>query len=134
MSIPNRLLVLSGAGALLAVALSASAHHSRALHFDIEQEITREGVVSSWQWRNPHPFIFLDVTMASGETETWAVELPNTVAMTRRGWSPESVAVGDHLTITGSPGRDGRRIMTLSSVQRAEDGWEWRGFGFRNND
>ena len=134
MTVLHRIVVLVGGAGLLAVAFAASAHHSRALHFDIEQEITREGVVSSWQWRNPHPFIFLDVTVASGETETWAVELPNTVAMTRRGWSPESVAVGDHLTISGSPGRDGRRIMTLNSVQRAEDGWEWRGFGFRNND
>lgn len=134
MTVLHRIAVLVGGAGLLAAAFAASAHHSRALHFDIEQEITQEGVVSSWQWRNPHPFIFLDVATASGETETWAVELPNTVAMTRRGWTPETVAVGDHLTITGSPGRDGRRIMTLSSVLRAEDGWEWRGFGFRNND
>ena len=134
MNVLQRILFLLTAAGLFAAAFSASAHHSRALHFDIEQEITREGVVSSWQWRNPHPFIFLDVATASGETETWAVELPNTVAMTRRGWTPETVAVGDHLTITGSPGRDGRRIMTLSSAHRAEDGWEWRGFGFRNNE
>ena len=125
-----------GAGlALLIIAtLPAGAHHSRTLQFDIQERITHEGVVTAWHWRNPHPFIFLEVATESGEPETWAIELPNTVAMTRRGWSAESVNVGDHLIVTGSPGKEGRKIMTLNSVHRAEDGWEWGGFEFGNNE
>ena len=124
----------AGLALLLLTAFPAAAHHSRTLHFDIQERITHEGVVTGWHWRNPHPFIFLEIATESGEPETWAIELPNTVAMTRRGWSAESVSVGDHLTVTGSPGKEGRKIMTLNSVRRAEDGWEWGGFEFGNNE
>jgi len=56
---------------MLAIAgVSLSAHHSFAV-FDMTAEKTITGVVSKFEWTNPHTFIFVFFFNDTATTETW---------------------------------------------------------------
>ena len=53
------------AGVLLAAAHSAQAHHSIAAVYDGSRQQRLEGVVSEFQFVNPHPFVIGNVDLVS---------------------------------------------------------------------
>ncbi len=112
--------------ALLAVVLllmvgQASAHHSFAAHFDIDETITIEGVVTEWWFQNPHTRIYLEVTNEAGEVEEWMAEGGGRNVLHRRGWTDETILPGTRLTIVGNPSRDGSNTIGWDSLTH-EDG------------
>ena len=96
------------AGMLLAAvtAGSASAHHSFASEFDINQPVEFEGVVTEMQWSNPHAWVHMEVTTASGEKQQWAVEGGAPNALIRRGWNRNSLPPGTVIKVRGYRARD----------------------------
>ena len=60
--------ILLGLGivALVAVALPLNAHHSAAVLYHLDQQITVEGTVTRFSLGNPHARIFLNVKAADG--------------------------------------------------------------------
>lgn len=100
----------SGRLVLAALAISTaslSAHHSFAV-FDMKSEKTITGVVSKFEWTNPHTFIFVDVPNDRGVVETWAIEGMSPNYLGRRGWTKHSVKPGDKITVTVRPLKDGK--------------------------
>ena len=85
---------------------AVSAHHSFAV-FDMTQEKTLTGVVSKFEWTNPHTFIFVDVPTDKG-VETWAIEGMSPNYLGRRGWSKNSVRPGDRITVSVRPLKEGK--------------------------
>lgn len=93
---------------LLAVmALPALAHHSFSM-FDSDKEVVLMGEVKEFQWSNPHTWIQLNVTDASGKVVEWSIEggSPNLVG--RQGWKRNTFKPGDKVQITVHPMRDGQ--------------------------
>jgi hypothetical protein len=86
---------------------SLSAHHSFAA-FDMSKEQTITGVVSRFDWTNPHTFIWIDVTNDKGVVETWAIEGMSPNYLGRRGWSKNSVKPGDKITVSIRPLKEGK--------------------------
>jgi hypothetical protein len=109
---------------LLAIVLAvpaAHAHHSPA-RFDQSRTITIDGVVDRYDWANPHVYILIDQITEAGETVTWEIEAQPPAIMRRGGWLPETLSVGDVVSVSGNPGRgDAGRILYLASMQRADD-------------
>lgn len=100
----------SGVLAIAALALTAatlSAHHSFAA-FDMSKEQTITGVVSRFDWTNPHTFIWVDVTNEKGVVESWAIEGMSPNYLGRRGWSKHSVKPGDKITVSIRPLKEGK--------------------------
>jgi hypothetical protein len=94
--------------ALLTIAgATLSAHHSFAA-FDMTKEQTISGVVSRFDWTNPHTFIWVDVTNEKGVTETWAIEGMSPNYLGRRGWSKNSVKPGEKITLSIRPLKEGK--------------------------
>jgi hypothetical protein len=89
------------AGAVLLVSLTsaADAHHSAAM-FDATRTVTIEGRVERYDWANPH--VYLHVASSSG---TWLIEAGSPSMMQRAGWSRESFAVGDVVSVDVNPTR-----------------------------
>ena len=103
----------------------ALAHHNYRLRFDDSVDITLSGVVTHFDWKNPHIEIFLDVTDENGDVTNWVLPTAAPGVAGRNGITPETVLTGDTLVVTGWPARNGSnemraRIMTL------EDGTKYR--------
>ena len=102
--------------------VAARAHHSWPANYFVDQVITLEGEVLAYLWRNPHVFIYLEVTNEQGEIERWELEWANTNAMTERGFAADSFERGDHVIVRGWPGRSDVKRMNLQELERPADG------------
>lgn len=107
--------------AVVASAPHAAAHHSLAAEFDVERTVELTGVVTKVEWTNPHTYIYLDVRTGDGKTERWAWQLASPNGLERHGWTANSVQVGDRITASGTPARDGSRKANTRSI-RLTDG------------
>ena len=109
-------------GAALAAALvrPVSAHHSFAAEFDASKAVTLVGSVTKVEWANPHIWVYLDVKDDRGTPQAWQCEggPPNT--LTRNGWGPNSLKVGDQITIDGALAKDGSHTCNARTVKLAD--------------
>ena len=111
------------AAGIVALAASATAHHSRPAAYHVDQLIVIEGVATQLFWRNPHPFLFVEVEQEDGSVVTWAAEMAPTIAMTKGGYTEDSIEPGQHIMVVGSPAREGKRILTFEGAFRPADDW-----------
>jgi hypothetical protein len=104
----NKLIWTGLAAGALALGISAPAlsHHSHAM-FDHATEITIEGTVSEFSYRNPHVFLYVDVA-EQGETVKYWIEMSNIPNMIRRGIGANTFKSGDQVTVNMNPLTDGR--------------------------
>ena len=91
------------------------AHHSFAI-YDIDNKIQRTGVLTLFEFSQPHIRLVLEAELEDGSMETWEIE-----SMAPRRWDsfehPRDVAaVGETVTILGWPARDGSDTMALSTI------------------
>jgi hypothetical protein len=87
---------------------TVSGHHSPA-GFRLDSQVTIQGTVSRVGWRNPHVYIYIDTTDVAGEQREWMIETDPVPILTRNGWSVDSVAAGDVVTVRANPDRDAQR-------------------------
>ena len=104
--------VLMALVCFLAISVQLSAHHGSA-GYDMDKELVMKGTVTEWLWANPHCFLKFDATDDKGEVAHWAVEVSNPVDMVRRGWSKHSLNVGDQVTVTVRPAKNGAAVGQL---------------------
>jgi hypothetical protein len=93
--------------ALLLYAAPAWVHHSSA-PFD-QQKVTRiSGIVREFNWTNPHSSFKVEVSKPDGTSEIWSIEMNSPNNLIRQGWKRTTLQVGDKVTVTLHPLRDGR--------------------------
>jgi hypothetical protein len=107
-SLRKAVLGLTLAGAVLAGTPSLTlAHHGGGVEYFMDQ--TRgpiTGVVTSFSFSFPHPYIQFDVKDETGTVQKWSAVMQLTPTRLRaRGWTRDSVKPGDMLTVTYSPHR-----------------------------
>jgi Family of unknown function (DUF6152) len=108
--------VASLAGLLIG-AVPVTAHHSFAAEYDSSKPIKLDGTVTKIEWTNPHCFFYIDVKNAeSGKVENWALELGNPNALLRAGWTPNSVKIGEEVTVEGTRAKDGSLLGNARSM------------------
>ncbi len=106
--------------AMLAAAPLARAHHSAAA-YDQAQTISLEGVVTRYEWNNPHVYIWLAAPGADGATVEWEIEGQPPAVLRRLGWSQDTLKVGDRIETTGSPARNTQRKgLLLASLKHTD--------------
>ena len=92
---------------LSAAATPLRAHHAFAAEFDANAPLKLAGVVTKWEWINPHSWINLDVTATDGSIEKWRIEGGAPNALLRRGWSKNSLPPGTEIVVEGFRAKDG---------------------------
>jgi hypothetical protein len=102
-------------GFVLLCAGSAVAHHSFSM-FDSSKIVSMEGTVQAYEFRNPHIWVHMMAPDTEGKIYRWSLELGAPAQLTQRGWSKDTVAAGDKITITMHPLKDGSHGGQLLSL------------------
>jgi len=93
----------------------ALAHHSFAM-FDQSKVVYLSGKVKQFEWVNPHAWLHLTVTSASGSEATWSFEGGSVAQLASLGWKPDSFPAGVEVKIGFRPMKDGSRGGQLMNV------------------
>lgn len=116
------LLVIAAA----AVATTAAAHHSYGATYDMNKQVTLEGKLVQFVYRNPHSFVTLQAPDPTGKQQRWAVEWSGTGQLGGQGVTRESLRAGDQIVIVGRPSRvAGEFRLLMVSLKRPSDGFSW---------
>ena len=109
-------MVLAAGFGLILAAVPVFAHHSFAAQFDRSKPTTLTGPVTKVDWINPHARFFIAVKDASGKVVNWEIELSAPAMLMRRGWTQNSLKIGDSVTVNGSLAKDGSNMANATTV------------------
>lgn len=114
------LAMLTGA---ITIAIPAYAHHSFGAVYSEAQSITVEGTIRAFLYRNPHSFVDIETTDDRGNVTKWAAEWSGSGRLSRVGVNADTFKPGDHVIITGAPGREpSEHRIHLKTISRPSDG------------
>jgi len=114
-------------GGLLVSGIGAFAHHSFAgTYLEDAPPVTIEGTLKEFLLRNPHSFVQVEdqkLKDDKGNPVRWSIEWGAAGQLAQQGIGRESFKVGDHVVVTGSPGRNSEdhRLSMRSSMRPSDN-------------
>ena len=122
----KRYLVVSFVALTWLAGTRAYAHHSFAATYREKDSVTIEGELVQLDFRNPHSFVHLDVKEKDGTKVRYAIEWAGVGQLGQQGVTRDTFKVGDHVIITGAPGRNpADHRVRLVTLKRPADGFTW---------
>jgi hypothetical protein len=82
--------------------------------------VTVTGNVTKVEWSNPHARFYVDAKDESGATVNWDFELASPNGLMRRGWTRNSMKIGDVVTVTGYRAKNASNVGNASTVTLAD--------------
>src|SRR3979409_1479552 len=119
MVLPLRRVLTAAAGLLITVG-PLLAHHSFAAEYDSTKKVELKGVVTKFEWTNPHAHFYLDVTAPDGKKANWNLELASPNMMQRKGWTRHSLQEGDVVVVVASRAKDGTTTASADTIQKSD--------------
>lgn len=110
------ILAVMGAVLYLATMSQAFGHHSFASEFDDKKPVAVTGVITKWEWTNPHTWIYVDGKDETGKAASWSFEGAAPSLLVRRGITKNALKVGDMVTVEGFRAKDGTNIASSTYV------------------
>jgi len=106
----------------IALVMPALAHHAFTAEFDGSKTIVVKGVLTQVEWTNPHIQIYLDAKGPDGKLQhyTFASGPPN--MLHRAGIRKSDFRIGETVTITGAPAKDGTQLLGWMKMIKYQDG------------
>jgi hypothetical protein len=104
----------------IAAAPGAWAHHGSAPHFFMDRNIEITGVVRSFEARNPHSFVNVEVAEEGGPAVVWRCELNSIASIRRAGIDENTFAPGARVRLTGHPARHEEHECYFRSAEFAD--------------
>jgi len=101
--------VLIAAFGLVVAAAPGFAHHGFAVEFDKDRCTDLTGLLSALYWENPHAYLDMNVTEASGKMVTWHLEMITPNALKRNGTTRQDFAasIGKSVSARACPTKAG---------------------------
>jgi hypothetical protein len=99
-----------------------SAHHSQSA-YEATRTLTIVGTLKAISWANPHSLFFVEARLSDAPADAvqrWNVEGPSPRQLEQAGWTRADAKVGEHITMTGRPRRDGKPDLLLVSLVTAD--------------
>jgi hypothetical protein len=116
---------------LLVGAVTAEAHHSISGMYDSRRDVRVDGVVTQFEFVNPHSFITVEVREAGGVSRRWRVELDDRGELSDIGMTAQTLQPGDRVIVVGSPARREANRLYLDRLDRPADGYSFEQVGGR---
>lgn len=114
---PGMIAVSAG---LLMAGLPLAAHHSFAAEYDSTKKIELKGVVTKFEWTNPHAHFYVDVTGTDGKVANWNLELASPNMMQRNGWTRHALKEGDKVVVVASQAKDGTHTASAQTIEKSD--------------
>lgn len=112
----NGFAVLAAAAAITLLSYSGWAHHSGVI-YDRENPITLEGVVTGYEFVNPHVRILFEAKDKDGNLVKWvAISGPPQTLFRKDGWTKMTLKPGDKIMVVGAPSRDDGHVVSVVKV------------------
>jgi hypothetical protein len=108
--------VLSAFVGLLITGVPVLAHHSFAAEYDSTKKVELKGVVTKFEWMNPHAHFYMDVTDKDGKVANWNLELASPNMLVRNGWRRTSLKEGDQVLVVASQAKDATNTASVQTV------------------
>ena len=102
--------------AFLLAPIPASAHHGYAA-YDLTHILKLKGTVTDYELMNPHSMMAFDVKDEHGKVENWVAEAGHIRLMHDEGWKSDTLKVGDVVTFSFHPAKNGSHSVDLVSVE-----------------
>jgi Family of unknown function (DUF6152) len=128
MLMKTKLAIIAAAAGLMSLATPAWAHHSFAgTYLEDAQPVKVEGTLVAFLVRNPHSFVHVESKdPKTGAMIRWSIEWGAAGQLAQQGVRTGSLKVGDHVIVTGSPGRNAEdHRLRMRTIVRPSDGWSW---------
>lgn len=110
---------------------SVGAHHSFAATYFEGRDVTIEGTLVQFMFRNPHSFVQLKGVAKDDRSRTervYTIEWGGGGQLSRSGITQNTLKPGDRVIISGSPARNPTSFrVRMKSILRPKDGWKWSG-------
>jgi hypothetical protein len=100
---------------MLVVSVSLMAHHGQA-GYNTTEKVTVSGLVTDFQFVNPHSIVHLDVKDDKGETQAWQGELTSPNHLIRADWTSTTLKPGDKVTMSGYRAKSGSNSMWITAI------------------
>ena len=94
----------------------------RTPEFDRSKPITFTGTIKKVDWMNPHIYTHIETKDASGKTVVYQVEGGAPNALFRSGWRPDSLKIGETVTVTGSLAKNEASMRVGTATITKADG------------
>jgi len=107
---------------LFSAAAPTLAHHAVSAEFDRNKPITFTGTVKKVDWMNPHIYTHVEAKDANGKTVVYQVEGGAPNALFRNGWRPDTLKIGETVTVTGSRAKSEDSMRVGSATITRGDG------------
>ena len=106
---------------LAALSVPLAAHHGTNISYDRTKQFTKEATVVKFEYKNPHPELWVDFKDDNGQVQHWALELlPNPAQLIHNGWSRqrsvEVMKAGTPVMVTIAPSKAGGIVGLLLRV------------------
>jgi len=88
--------------------------------------VVLKGVVTSFNFSNPHSQLYFDVTDTDGKVTHWSAEMRNPRNLEEQGHTRKELmtkfSAGAPVEVTGNPSKAGTPVLVLGKAVTA-DGW-----------
>lgn len=102
---------------LLCLPLFSFAHHSTGPHYDRDQPVNFSGVVTEFEFINPHVVLHVEVAGDNGEAETWVCISTAANVLMRQGWTATQFVPGQVVDVSGIAARRDPLGCAFTSVE-----------------
>jgi hypothetical protein len=93
-----------------------------------EKQISLEGDIISFEYRNPHAWVYFNAPDRTGVVRRFGAEWANPRRLEQQGIGASHLRPGDHVIVSGAPSRSATTYnVHLKSIHRPADGWTWSG-------
>tara|TARA_B100001057_G_scaffold177508_1_gene178316 strand:+ start:1305 stop:1658 length:354 start_codon:yes stop_codon:yes gene_type:complete len=102
------------------ISIEIHAHHSFTAEFSAERVIELSGVIQEVWFKNPHVRYLLQVEDEDNKNFTWDLRGSPVVWLARKGWTKDRIKKGDEITVSGYPGHDGKKMLSIIEVKLSD--------------
>jgi len=104
----------------------ASAHHSFGATYSENKQLSIEGELLQFVYRNPHALLQVMAPDANRQMQRWTVEWEAMGQLGHQGVTSMTLKPGDRVVITGNPGKNTTdHWLRAQTIVRPKDGWKW---------